>query len=169
MGWSYRAHYFARYGVNKECLDYCPERVTYATFQQWKVLFEADPERWIIHTQPPMAYEKKYRLPAYKKVIVTSTFKKIDKYHYIKFTTRRDYRRFNRFVKRLTNDISKYENLRSKYENLRELTALTQEIEKIAAEHTQAALDEEKKITEQQRQLIEQIKQIGQEEGWTNT
>lgn len=160
MGWNYKAHYFARYGVNKECLEYCPERVTYTTFQQWKILYEADPEHWLIYTlQEGDILIKKYRLPAYLKVISTSQYKKIEKYHYIKFITRRDYRKFNRFVNKITRN-------NDTYENLRELTTLTKDINEIAVRHTQEALAKEKEIAEQQRRLIENIKQQCQAEGW---
>lgn len=153
MSWRYRDHAEAKFGINDEELENCPERVTRINFAKWEVFYNGDPDNWIVHENSN--YKNgghPYRLPVYRKnrYNTDSKYPHYD-YIYIKFLTAVDYDRYNDFIDRL-------ERTGEDAENLREIEALAEHIGKIAnerlrkiQERTQQAIDENARLMEETR------------------
>lgn len=119
-----------------------PQYETFVNFDTWKSMYRADKENWQIFEDQAFAENKKIIIPFY------SDPKK--KLHFIKFLTRRDYRKFRRFWnKEITNGET--------YENLKEQEELVTIIRERANQNLKEALKKQTKAEEKVRQQAEKM------------
>ena len=126
MIWSYRKTLKCRYDY--DYYETIPEnRETFFSFQQWVILFEADKKNWSF-------YEDKDRrvIMPYYEIITTE---KKERY-YIKFLTRKDFKKFNKYINKMFKEGRNYTNIKEqeflisyiKNENEKELQKIQKEL-----------------------------------------
>ena len=86
-------------------LDYqslTKENTTWLSFDKWRTFYNADIDNWEIYNHKSYYGDggEDYYLPAYKKAERENDHS-YPVYQYIKFLTRRDYRKFKRFVRKM--------------------------------------------------------------------
>ena len=133
----YKYHVEADYGLEYEGLT--KENTTWLSFEKWLTFYNADSENWVIHNHREY-YNENYYLPAYKKEAretIRSLGKETIRYshQYIKFLTRKDYRKFKRFVRKMVRE-------GSDVENTKEILALAELIGSRATLRLEAAQEE---------------------------
>lgn len=114
-----------------------PQYETFVNFDTWKSMYCADKENWQIFEDKAFAVNEKIVIPFY-----ADSKKKL---HFIKFLTRRDYRKFRRFWKK---EIANGET----YENLKEQEELVTIIRERADQNLKDALKKQAKAEEKVRQ-----------------
>ena len=122
-----------------------PEYETFVSFDTWKSMYIADKGHWkMYHSTDRNANFREYGIimPFYKDPK--------DKLHFIKFLTRRDYRRFRRFWKK---EVANGDT----YENLKEQEELVSMIRERANHNLNQALKEQAKAEEKVRQQAEKM------------
>lgn len=122
-----------------------PEYETFVSFNTWKSMYIADKEHWkVYHTTDRDANFHDYgiMMPLY--------IDPKDKFHFIKFLTRRDYRKFRRFWKK---EVANGET----YENLKEQEELVTMIRERADQNLKDALKKQAKAEEKVRQQAEKM------------
>lgn len=149
---SYRMHF------ESNCDYASDEFITFVTFNQWKILYEADACNW--HIKSYLKYDDKDIFNLFENAYIEKTYYDIYyKYpnnknkHYIKFLRRRDYRKFRRFFKELIKN-------GKDYYNQKEFLELGEAINKESAkklEETQKKLNEAYNDT---KKLIENFSKI---------
>ena len=95
--YKYRCHYNADTGLHFDNLT--SKNTTWLSFDKWLTFYNADTENWEIYNHLAYYKSNNYYLPAYKKEEGSDYDDPV--YQYIKFLTRKDYRKFKRFVKRM--------------------------------------------------------------------
>ena len=154
MTWRYDYHAKAKFGMSDEELERIPERVTKLSFDQWKALYNGDPEHWIVCENSNFESGKNaYRLPVYRK----DRFAPGGKYHqydniYIKFLTATDYQKYNQFIDEL-------EEAGEDYQNMQEILALSEYIGKIAEQRLAKAQEKMQQAIEDNQRLMKQVEQ----------
>lgn len=149
----YRNHKKAEFGVNNEDLSECQDRVTFLSFDQWLTFYNADPAHWtdLVNSN----YEsgiKKYHLPVYTtKTTHTSPYTQKEitepKYHYIKFLTRGDFRKYIRFLR---NAEKKGED----YQNSQEILVLAEAVRQESAKRVEALRKEQDEALRRNKEII---------------
>lgn len=103
--------FFARGRRYDYDLQAYPEYETFISFDTWKSMYIADKEHWkMYHITDRDANFHEYG------IIMPFYIDPKDKLHFIKFLTRRDYRRFRRFWKKEVANGDTYENLKEQEE-----------------------------------------------------
>ena len=154
MSWRYDHHAKAEFGIDDEDLRKIPERVTKLSFDQWKALYNGDPEHWIVCKNSHFNSGKNsYRLPVYRR----DRFAPDGKYHqydniYIKFLTAADYQKYNQFIDEL-------EEAGEDYQNMQEILALSEYIGKIAEQRLAKAQERMQQAIEDNQRLMKQVEQ----------
>lgn len=147
----YKYHKNGHYGCFNVPLK--DENVTFLSFDQWVVLYNADKENWedlINSYYTSWGSEKQYHLPVYK--ISNHQFR------YIKFLTAKDYRKYLNFINKVTRR-------GEDAINLQEILELTTIIKDRAEKATQQAkLEAAIAQDNYQKQLIEATQAIKKEE-----
>lgn len=96
--YTYKHHLKCDTGLHYQ--DLTDENTTWLSFDKWRTFYNADIDNWEIYNHKSCYGNEDYYLPAYKK-----EERKDDHsypvYQYIKFLTRRDYRKFKRFVRKM--------------------------------------------------------------------
>jgi len=80
--------------------DLSRENTTWLSFDKWRIFYNADIDNWEIYNHKSYCGDNDYYLPAYKKAERKDDHS-YPVYQYIKFLTRRDYRKFKRFVRKM--------------------------------------------------------------------
>ena len=80
--------------------DLTDENTTWLSFDKWRTFYNADIDNWEIYNHKSYYGNEDYYLPAYKKAERKDDHS-YPVYQYIKFLTRRDYRKFKRFVRKM--------------------------------------------------------------------
>lgn len=93
----YKCHRNADTGLHFDNLT--NKNTTWLSFDKWLTFYNADTENWEIYNHLSYWKSDNYYLPAYKKEEGSGHDDPV--YQYIKFLTRKDYRKFKRFVKRM--------------------------------------------------------------------
>lgn len=129
------------------------ENVTFLSFDQWVVLYNADKTNWqdlINSYYTSWGYEKQYHLPVY---IISN-----HKFRYIKFLTAKDYRKYLKFINKITQQGEDSTNL----QEILELTEIIKDrIEKAAK---QAKLEAAIAQDNYEKQLIKVTQAMRKEE-----
>lgn len=174
MSWRYKYHLEAQYGNDNEKLKYCPERVTWLTFEQWLSFYHGDPEHWVdLENSNYRDNHHSYHLPAYKKIsmkkIRYNTIEGIKEdtedyeiYIYIKFLTRSDYRKYKKYLKTLFSQGKDFENQREILELAQYIGKIADERLREAQERTQRAIDENEKLMKEARLRLSKELEGGQ-------
>lgn len=126
-------------------INFCDkEDVTYLSFDEWLVLYNADPEGWHIlndndveEKEIPYITCPAYCFPPDRK-----------KFQIIKFRKRRDFRKWLRFIKKMKID-------GQDFENLQEYQKLLQCAQKVASERVEKSKAEVEKQYDEMIRLIE--------------
>lgn len=80
--------------------DLTKENTTWLSFDKWRTFYNADIDNWEIYNHKSYFGNYDYYLPAYKKAERKNDHS-YPVYQYIKFLTRKDYRKFKRFVRKM--------------------------------------------------------------------
>lgn len=139
----YKNHKNACFGLNnKELSD---EQVTFLSFDKWVVFYEADPENWenVVNSNYTYIDTGTYWLPRYYSKQKRKSF-------YIKFLTRKDYRKYIKFMKHLS---ASGEDI----ENTKETMELAQIIGERSRLRLEAAQREAQKAYDEHLDLIQKI------------
>ena len=126
------------------------ENTTYLTFQQFITLYNADSENWHF-IEKEKSYETFFSYPRTTFYIPYYTYGNKTK-RYIKFLTKKDYKKF---VKTLKNNAKKGLD----YENQKEVLELTQSIQKRSSQKLLEAQTEVEKAYNEHIDLIQKIKE----------
>ena len=94
--YTYKHHLNCNTGLHYQ--DLTKENTTWLSFDKWRTFYNADIDNWEIYNHKSYYGNEDYYLPAYKKAERKNDY---PIYQYIKFLTRRDYRKFKRFVKKM--------------------------------------------------------------------
>jgi len=140
----YKWHKKARFGQDDEELSSCPERVTWLTFDQWLTFYNADPDHWEHMLNSNWDDSRYYYLPVYRKNIYNSNQYRKWKYIYIKFLTRKDYRKYLKYKKEL-------EKRGEDYENTQEVLALAKTVREEGAKRVEQLQKEQDAMIEELR------------------
>lgn len=133
----------SKFYAHKNFGGFTQEEETFLTFDKWKIFYEADPVNWFyIKTTGCTSWSK--HVDVYFPVYHKSNGKK----QYIKFLTKRDYKKYLRYIKNLFNT-------GENYSNLQEVMELATEIRKRAEEHTIAAQQETQKLYDEYKVALE--------------
>ena len=95
---TYKHHLKCDTGLDYQSLT--NENTTWLSFDKWRAFYNADVDNWIIYNHQSYYGNEDYYLPAYKKEERKNDHS-YPVYQYIKFLTRRDYRKFKRFVRKM--------------------------------------------------------------------
>lgn len=133
----------SKFYAHKNFGGFSQEEETFLTFDKWKIFYEADPVNWFyIKTTGSTSWSK------YVDVYFPVYHKSNGKKQYIKFLTKRDYKKYLKYIKNLFNT-------GENYSNLQEVMELATEISKRAEEHTIAAQQETQKLYDKYKVALE--------------
>ena len=139
----YKNHKNATKGFDYD--EIAGDNETFVTFNQWKILYNGDPENWKVYQRNGT---EDYWIPAYR----TNKYAKSQytkwHYNYVKFLSASDYRQFIRFWKRQTR-------FGQDVENLKELTYLTGIIHSISTERVKKAQQQTENALNEMQKLLE--------------
>lgn len=96
--YTYKHHLNCNTGLHYQ--DLTKENTTWLSFDKWRTFYNADIDNWEIYNHQSYYGNEDYYLPAYKKAERKNDHS-YPVYQYIKFLTRRDYRKFKRFVRKM--------------------------------------------------------------------
>ena len=96
--YTYKHHLKCDTGLHYQ--DLTKENTTWLSFDKWRTFYNADIDNWEIYNHKSYYGNEDYYLPAYKKAERKNDHS-YPVYQYIKFLTRRDYRKFKRFVRKM--------------------------------------------------------------------
>lgn len=96
--YTYKHHLECDTGLHYQ--DLTKENTTWLSFDKWRTFYNADIDNWEIYNHKSYYGSEDYYLPAYKKAERKDDHS-YPVYQYIKFLTRRDYRKFKRFVRKM--------------------------------------------------------------------
>lgn len=133
----------SKFYAHKNFNGFTPEGETFLTFEKWKIFYEADPANWF--------YIKKlgFTKHGWKEEVYFPVYHKVNgEKQYIKFLTRKDYKKYLQYIQNL---FDTGEN----YSNLQEITALAIEIHQRAKERTIAAQQETQKLYDEYKAALE--------------
>ena len=96
--YTYKHHLKCDTGLHYQ--DLTKENTTWLSFDKWRTFYNADIDNWEIYNHKSYYGNEDYYLPAYKKAERKNDHS-YPVYQYIKFLTRKDYRKFKRFVRKM--------------------------------------------------------------------
>ena len=136
------------------------DKTLWLSFDQWIRLYKGDPDNWEIYKETAKASEKYFYdgiCPKY--LYINPKYNRnsfgFQEYYiatYVKFKTKRDYRKYLRFLKQADKDLNELEQI----ELLTELSTIIQARSKIRA---QEAEEKVKQLLDKNLELINQITQ----------
>lgn len=127
-------------------------RITYVTFDKWQILYNADPGNWHYFYSEGSHWGAfdyifyNYYIPYYQYPFLSKN--NINAYHFIKFLTKKDYKKFVKFI--LNN-----EEEGTDYQNQKELLYLTQQIGDQSTKRLEAAQKEVQKAYKENKRIME--------------
>lgn len=133
----------SKFYAHKDFNGFTSREETFLTFDKWKIFYEADPANWFYITKIGIT-----NWGNHTKVYFPVYHKSNDKKQYIKFLTKRDYRKYLKYIKNLFNT-------GENYSNLQEIIELTTEIRQRAEERTIAAQQETQKLYDEYKAVLE--------------
>lgn len=95
--YTYKHHLECDTGLDYQSLT--KENTTWLSFDKWRTFYNADVDNWKIYNHTTFGGND-YYLPAYKKEERKNDHS-YPVYQYIKFLTRKDYRKFKRFIRKM--------------------------------------------------------------------
>lgn len=138
------------------CRDAKDDRITFVTFEQWEIMYEADPSNWQIEIRNEYIENNIFNILFEDAYIEGKYFRIYYKYpnnedkHYIKFLRRKDHRKFCKFYKNMIKS-------GIDYQNQQELLKLGETVNKEAKKRLEEA---QKKLNEAYNNNIKLIEKI---------
>lgn len=133
----------SKFYAHKNYRGFKAEEETFLTFDKWRIFYEADPANWF-HVEGQGCTDWSNYVDVYFPVYHKSNGKK----QYIKFLTKRDYKKYLKYVKNLFNT-------GENYSNVQEVIELATEIRQRAEERTIAAQQETQKLYDEYKATLE--------------
>ena len=155
MSYHWKRSYKKHLNISYYCGNTIPsENISYLHFNQWLTFYNADPEHWDcivnkecdVNSFSGVKYYFYYYIPYYKYFSQNGRY--ITGRHFIKFLTRKDYKKFVKFM--ITN-----EEKGTDYQNQQEILKLSQVIGRESAKRLEAAQNEVQKAYEENKRIME--------------
>lgn len=133
----------SKFYAHKNFVGFSQEEETFLTFYKWKIFYEADPVNWFCLNATGCTKWWSKHVDVYFPVYHKSNGKK----QYIKFLTKRDYKKYLKYIKNLFNT-------GENYSNAQEIMELATEIRKRAEERTITAQQETQKLYDEYKATL---------------